>query len=44
MAVQNTPLAMGSDYKIPLLCNAYSTCHDLLNRPMGALFDSIKVN
>lgn len=43
MAVQSTPLTMGSDYKIALLCNAYSTCNDLLNRPMSALFESIKV-
>ena len=42
MASQNTPLSMGSDYKIALLCNAYSTSVDLFNRPMAVLVDSIQ--
>ncbi|XP_008216794.1 mediator of RNA polymerase II transcription subunit 23 [Nasonia vitripennis] len=41
MAVQNTPLSMGSDYKIALLCNAYSTSNELFSRPMSVLVESV---
>ncbi|XP_014240192.1 mediator of RNA polymerase II transcription subunit 23 [Cimex lectularius] len=32
---------MGSDYKIAILCNAYSTNSDYFNRPMAALVETI---
>lgn len=32
---------MGSDYRIALLCNAYSTNTEYFNRPMQALVDTI---
>lgn len=32
---------MGSDYRIALLCNAYSTNTEFFNRPMQALVDTI---
>ena len=37
-------LTMGSDYRIVLLCNAYSTnnVNDYFTRAMGVLFDSIQ--
>ncbi|CAH0390346.1 unnamed protein product [Bemisia tabaci] len=38
----NTNLSMGSDYRIALLCNAYSTNSDYFSRPMTALVDSIQ--
>ncbi|KAL7298235.1 mediator of RNA polymerase II transcription subunit 23 [Trichogramma pretiosum] len=41
LALQNTPLSMGTDYKIPLLCNAYSTSLELFNRPMAVLVELI---
>jgi aconitase B len=41
MAVQNTSLCMGSDYRIALLCNAYSTSTELFTRPMAVLVESI---
>ncbi|XP_014210784.1 mediator of RNA polymerase II transcription subunit 23-like isoform X2 [Copidosoma floridanum] len=41
MALQNTSLCMGSDYRITLLCNAYSTCNDLFTRPMAVLVESV---
>lgn len=37
----NTNLCMGSDYRIALLCNAYSTNTEYFNRPMQALVDTI---
>lgn len=37
----NTGLCMGSDYRIALLCNAYSTNQEYFNRPMAALVDTI---
>ncbi|XP_058805221.1 mediator of RNA polymerase II transcription subunit 23-like isoform X2 [Phymastichus coffea] len=41
MAIQNSTLSTSTDYKIALLCNAFSTSSDLFTRPMGVLFDSI---
>lgn len=32
---------MGSDYRIALLCNAYSTNQEYFSRPMAALVDTI---
>lgn len=32
---------MGSDYRIALLCNAYSTNQEYFTRPMAALVDTI---
>ncbi|KDR22950.1 mediator of RNA polymerase II transcription subunit 23 isoform X2 [Zootermopsis nevadensis] len=37
----NTGLCMGSDYRIALLCNAYSTNQEYFTRPMAALVDTI---
>jgi mediator of RNA polymerase II transcription subunit 23 len=37
----NTALIMGSDYRIALLCNAYSTNQEYFTRPMAALVDTI---
>ncbi|GAB0092218.1 Mediator of RNA polymerase II transcription subunit 23 [Sergentomyia squamirostris] len=34
-------LSMGSDFRIALLCNAYSTNQDYFSRPMAALVDTI---
>lgn len=38
----NTQLCMGSDYRIALLCNAYSTNQEYFSRPMAALVDTIQ--
>lgn len=37
----NSNLVMGTDYKIALLCNAYSTNNEFLSRPMAALVDAV---
>ncbi|XP_059485779.1 mediator of RNA polymerase II transcription subunit 23 isoform X2 [Neocloeon triangulifer] len=37
----NTQLTMGSDYRIAILCNAYSTNQDYFTRPMAALVETI---
>ncbi len=37
----NSNLVMGTDYKIALLCNAYSTNNEYLSRPMAALVDAV---
>ncbi|KAJ4431363.1 Mediator of RNA polymerase II transcription subunit 23 [Periplaneta americana] len=37
----NTGLCMGSDYRIALLCNAYSTNQEYFSRPMAALVETI---
>ncbi|KAF4521375.1 hypothetical protein B566_EDAN006964 [Ephemera danica] len=37
----NPSLCMGSDYRIALLCNAYSTNQEYFTRPMAALVDTI---
>ncbi|XP_065161273.1 mediator of RNA polymerase II transcription subunit 23 [Atheta coriaria] len=36
------PLAMGPDYRIALLCNAYSTNQDYFSKPMAALVETIQ--
>jgi mediator of RNA polymerase II transcription subunit 23 len=38
----NTTLAMGNDYRIALLCNAYSTNQDYFSKPMAALVETIQ--
>lgn len=38
----NTALSMGNDYRIALLCNAYSTNQDHFSRPMAALVETIQ--
>lgn len=40
----NTSLCLGSDYRIVLLCNAYSTNQDNFSRPMAALVETILGN
>ena len=37
----NASLVMGTDYKIALLCNAYSTNNEYVTRPMTALVDAV---
>ncbi|XP_018325242.1 mediator of RNA polymerase II transcription subunit 23 [Agrilus planipennis] len=37
-----TPLSMVNDYRIALLCNAYSTNQDYFSKPMAALIDTIE--
>lgn len=39
----NAALAMGGDYRIALLCNAYSTNQDYFSKPMAALVETIQV-
>lgn len=41
LVMPNSSMSMGSDYRIALLCNAYSTNHDYFSRPMAALFETI---
>ncbi|KAJ8687549.1 hypothetical protein QAD02_023343 [Eretmocerus hayati] len=41
MAAQNTSLSMGSDYRIALLCNAYSTSTESFTKPMAVLVETI---
>ena len=43
-AIMQTNLSVDSDYRIVLLCNAYSTYtgNDYFNRSMAILFDSIQ--
>ncbi|XP_046734323.1 mediator of RNA polymerase II transcription subunit 23 [Diprion similis] len=41
LVMPNTSLCMGSDYRIALLCNAYSTNQEYFSRPMAALVDTI---
>lgn len=42
LVMPNNPgLCMGSDYRIALLCNAYSTNQEYFTRPMAALVDTI---
>ncbi|CAH0547626.1 unnamed protein product [Brassicogethes aeneus] len=38
----NAALAMGNDYRITLLCNAYSTNQDYFSKPMAALVETIQ--
>ncbi|CAG0886018.1 unnamed protein product [Darwinula stevensoni] len=35
------PLTVGTDYRVALLCNAFSTNQEYFPRPMGALVDSL---
>ncbi|XP_055535725.1 mediator of RNA polymerase II transcription subunit 23 [Wyeomyia smithii] len=44
MPNNNATLCMGSDYRIALLCNAYSTNQELFSRPMAALIETILGN
>lgn len=37
----NGALCMGTDYRVPLLCNAFSTNNECLSRPMAALVDAV---
>ncbi|KAI5647050.1 mediator complex subunit 23 domain-containing protein [Phthorimaea operculella] len=37
----NTPTLMGSDYRIALLCNAYSTNQECFARPMGIIIETL---
>jgi len=41
LVMPNASLCMGSDYRIALLCNAYSTNQEYFSRPMAALVDTI---
>ncbi|XP_039763756.1 mediator of RNA polymerase II transcription subunit 23 [Pararge aegeria] len=41
MTSSNTPTIMGSDYRIALLCNAYSTNQEYYSRPMGIIIESL---
>lgn len=41
MPNNNTSLCMGSDFRIALLCNAYSTNQEYFTKPMAALVDTI---
>lgn len=36
-----TPTLMGSDYRIALLCNAYSTNQEYFARPMGVIIETL---
>ncbi|KAL3284506.1 hypothetical protein HHI36_018665 [Cryptolaemus montrouzieri] len=38
----NQSLAMGNDYRITLLCNAYSTNQEYFSKPMAALVETIQ--
>ncbi|CAG9771045.1 unnamed protein product [Ceutorhynchus assimilis] len=40
----NSSLAMGNDYRIALLCNAYSTNQECFSKPMAALVETIQGN
>lgn len=40
----NAGLCMGNDYRIALLCNAYSTNQEYFSRPMAALVETILGN
>lgn len=37
----NTNISAGTDYRVVLLCNAYSTTQDYFTRPMGILIESV---
>ncbi|XP_044767025.1 mediator of RNA polymerase II transcription subunit 23 [Coccinella septempunctata] len=38
----NQSLAMGNDFRITLLCNAYSTSGDYFSKPMAALVETVQ--
>lgn len=40
----NTPTLMGSDYRIALLCNAYSTNQEFYARPMAIIIETLLGN
>ncbi|CAG9138091.1 unnamed protein product [Plutella xylostella] len=39
--MNNTPTLMGADYRIALLCNAYSTNQEYYARPMGIIIETL---
>ncbi|OWR46814.1 mediator of RNA polymerase II transcription subunit 23 isoform X1 [Danaus plexippus] len=41
MTSNNTPTLMGADYRIALLCNAYSTNQEYYARPMGIIIETL---
>lgn len=41
MTSNNTPTLIGSDYRIALLCNAYSTNQEYYARPMGIIIETL---
>ncbi|XP_063986050.1 mediator of RNA polymerase II transcription subunit 23 [Diachasmimorpha longicaudata] len=41
LVMPTTSLCMGSDYRIALLCNAYSTYQEYFSRPMATLVDTV---
>ncbi|XP_041987313.1 mediator of RNA polymerase II transcription subunit 23 [Aricia agestis] len=41
MTSNNTPSLMGSDFRIALLCNAYSTNQEYYSRPMGIIIETL---
>lgn len=38
------PMSLGTDYRISLLCNAYSTNQEYFARPMGVLVEAVQGN
>lgn len=41
MSSNNTPTLLGTDYRIALLCNAYSTNQEYFARPMGIIIETL---
>ncbi|KAH0534921.1 mediator of RNA polymerase II transcription subunit 23 [Cotesia glomerata] len=41
LVMPNSSLCMGPDYRIALLCNAYSTYQEYFSRPMATLVDTV---
>lgn len=41
MTSNSSPTIMGSDYRIALLCNAYSTNQEYFARPMGIIIETL---
>lgn len=41
LVMPTTSLCLGSDYRIALSCNAYSTYQEFFSRPMAALIDTV---
>ncbi|CAH4038427.1 mediator of RNA polymerase II transcription subunit 23 isoform X1 [Pieris brassicae] len=44
MSSNNVPSLIGSDYRIALLCNAYSTNQEFFARPMGIMIETLLGN
>lgn len=44
LSSNNTPTLLGSDYRIALLCNAYSTNQEFYTRPMAIIIDTLLGN